>query len=199
MKGNQGSEWEVLPSEGPGDGEPRRSTMKYMALRADVQRREGKKRSMGWGTRSGGPAGMGAPGDRESAEPGDTGVTPIGGAGSARWDGSARYHDTPHAAGAEGQRVSEGAQGLGGARAVGRVTGPSVNLRGGGPSRPCPPRATAMDGLSPPALHAGGPTRRPTAGRCEGGRGARGPGTALALPPPPPPLGAKRRQGGQPT
>lgn len=45
MKGNLGSEWEVLPSEGPGDGEPRRSTMKYMALRGRVQRREKEKSS----------------------------------------------------------------------------------------------------------------------------------------------------------
>ena len=53
MKGDQGSEWEVLPSEGPGGGEPRRSTMKYMALRERVQRREGKKVSMGMGPAQG--------------------------------------------------------------------------------------------------------------------------------------------------
>ena len=119
----------------------------------------GKKSINGNGTRSGGLVGMGAPGDRESA---DTCDTPVGGAlrAGGQGAGSAGYHDTPHAAARRGQILSEGGRvsqrGLGGASAAGRVTGPGEILRGGGPSRPCPPRATAMDGLSPPAGPWGG-------------------------------------------
>lgn len=56
MKGNLGSEWEVSPSEGPGDGEPRRSTKKYMALGGREQRREKKKISKGPGVGATGAA-----------------------------------------------------------------------------------------------------------------------------------------------
>jgi len=158
MKGNLGSEWEVLPSEGPGDGEPRRSTMKYMALGANVQRREGKKRSRG-STQGRGIGSMGDPPGWGSADTCDTG------GGSARREGaqgggSARYHDTPHAAARSRQFLSEGGQvsrrGLGGARAVSGVAGHGVILRGGAPGAAPLQRATTMDGLSPPAGPRGG-------------------------------------------
>ena len=123
--------------------------MKYMALRADVQRREKKKISQGdagcVGSESPG-WGVGDPPGRGSADTCDTGVTPVGGAQGAA---SARYHDTPHAAARRGQRVSENARGLGGARAGQTCCGPSGNLRGGAGLGRSTPRAMAMVRLSP--------------------------------------------------
>ena len=76
LDGDGGSEWEVSPSEGPGDGEPRRSTKKYMRFRGKKQRREKKKISKG-GPPPGGIVSQG------------WGVTPIGGTRrgrvTARW------------------------------------------------------------------------------------------------------------------
>ena len=49
VKGGRGSEWEVTLSETGGDGEPRRSTKKYMADGEKLQRREKEKTSRGEG------------------------------------------------------------------------------------------------------------------------------------------------------
>ena len=62
MKGNLGSEWEVSPSEGPGDGEPRRSTKKYMRQRGKKHRRGKEILSKGTGPPDGGAQGWGSSG-----------------------------------------------------------------------------------------------------------------------------------------